>query len=223
MSEEAQQLSLPTVGEPLAATSRLRARYAHLRASYPPTKDWPDKRCYYVARTLDETQEGYQRNGQKNKSDEVGTARANADPAVQAYLAEARAEQGRRFAYGAQSVLSDLWLATDMAMGRLPQKRAVIVQDKVLVDPETKETETRVTLRQLEVEETSLAHAKPLLELWLKHYGLIRERIEGDLSVGMPDLTEAQMLAQLNALGVDVSGLPSPVVRGDAEASESAE
>jgi hypothetical protein len=209
-----EQLALTDVGEPLAATSRLRARYAHLRACYPQTAEWPDKRCYYVARTLDESEEGYRAHGQRNKSDEVGAARANKDSAVLAHIERVRAAQASGFAYGAQQVLADLWQATDQAMGRLPQRRAVITQDRVVIDPETKETETRVRVHQVAVTETQLQHAKPLLELWAKHYGLIRERLEADVSLGMPDLSDAELAAQLQALGVPAEALPGPVEPG---------
>lgn len=194
----------------MPATSRLRARYAWLRAAYPPTAEWPDKRCYYVARTLDDSEDGYERHGRRDKANEVGAAKANRDAAVQAMLVRLREQRGREFFYSADAVLTDLWRATEMALGAQAQQRAVIVQDKRVIDTETGETQTVVRAEQLEVRNTELGQAKALLELWAKHYGLIRERLEADVALGMPDLSDAELAGQLKALGMDVSLPPAP-------------
>lgn len=211
MSEqEPEQLSLGELGGVLRAGSQRRARYAALRAAYPPTADWPDKRCYYVARSGDYSVEGYQ--AEATASDKVSASRANADPAVKRYIRALRAREieSGALTYGAQDVLADLWAATDMAIGRAPQKKAVIVQEKI-TDPETEETRTEVRVEQIEYEQTELGMLKGYLEVWAKHYGLIRERLEADVSGSFSDRSDDELRAELARFGLQAGPLPEDV------------
>ncbi|MGB5833316.1 MAG: hypothetical protein WBG92_15170, partial [Thiohalocapsa sp.] len=177
----------------------LMARYAYLRGQYPPTDEWPNKRCYFVARTGRLGLADYKT--MASKTDEVGASRAAKHPAVARYLEERTAEQTEALAYGAADVLDDLWLGTEMALGRMPMQRTV-----VHTHPSTGVT----TVTQVEVMDTDVAKAHKFLETWAKHYGLVVERAEvggpGDFS----EMTDEELLTELEAAGLSPTALPSP-------------
>lgn len=217
-----QQLELGELGGPLRAGSRLKARYAELRAKYPPTTEWPDKRCYYIARTGDHSPEGYQ--AEATAGDKVSASRANYDPAVQQYIQQVRKREidSGALTYSAQDVLADLWAATDMAIGRAPQKKAVVVQERI-ADPETEETRTQVRVEQIEYEQTDLPTLKGYMEVWMKHFGLIRERLEADVSGSFSDRSDDELRAELARYGLQAAALPEEVPVDDGSADSGSE